>query len=119
VKEDILCRWGELGVFVEAGQIHFRPQLLRREEFLRERADFRYFDLTGAARRLRLPANSLAFTCCQTPVIYKRARNNSLVVRLADGGRLLSKDPHLDPGISRLIFERTGKVARVEVSIRL
>ena len=33
VKEDILCRFGELGVRVQQGQVSFRPTLLRDEEF--------------------------------------------------------------------------------------
>ncbi|MEZ4646669.1 MAG: hypothetical protein R3E31_28750 [Chloroflexota bacterium] len=29
VKEEILTRWGELGVFVQDGVLHFAPTLLR------------------------------------------------------------------------------------------
>ena len=31
VKEDILCRMGELGIFVQDGQIHFCPALLKKD----------------------------------------------------------------------------------------
>ena len=31
VKEDILCRFGELGVFVDEGELYFDPCLLRKE----------------------------------------------------------------------------------------
>ena len=34
VKEEILTRFGELGVCVEDGVIHFKPSLLRKAEFL-------------------------------------------------------------------------------------
>ena len=34
VKEDILCRFGELGVFVKEGKVGFNPKLLRRYEFV-------------------------------------------------------------------------------------
>src|SRR5262249_45629568 len=44
VKEDIFCRLGELGLFVRAGQIHFEPRLLRREEFLTSPSQFRHYD---------------------------------------------------------------------------
>ena len=36
VKEEILTRFGELGVTVRDGLVGFRPRLLRRAEFLRE-----------------------------------------------------------------------------------
>src|ERR1019366_1561053 len=49
VKEDILCRMGELGLFVEAGQICFRPALLRRDEFLAAPAEFCYYDVADRA----------------------------------------------------------------------
>ena len=35
VKEDILSRFGELGVFVKEGKLRFNPCLLRRNEFLK------------------------------------------------------------------------------------
>jgi hypothetical protein len=87
VKEDILCRWGELGVFVQSGQLCFRPLLLRRSEFLSFPADFDYWDTAGQPRRLRLKTGSLAFTYCQTPVIYRLGGENSLAVWFADGSR--------------------------------
>ncbi len=34
VKEDLLSRFGELGVFVEEGKIVFKPRLLKDSEFL-------------------------------------------------------------------------------------
>ena len=36
VKEDILCRLGELGVFINNGQIEFDPFLLKQSEFLKK-----------------------------------------------------------------------------------
>ena len=34
VKEDIISRFGELGVFVEDGTLLFDPCMLRKEEFI-------------------------------------------------------------------------------------
>ena len=45
VKEDILSRFGELGVFVKDGKLLFNPSLLRKEEFLKESAIFKYTDI--------------------------------------------------------------------------
>ncbi len=117
VKEDVLCRWGELGVFVQSGELRFRPLLLRRKEFLSSPADFRYWDVSGQPRRLRLKTDSLAFTYCQTPVIYQLGRKDSLAVWFADGSRREGDKLRIDAETSRSIFERTGRVNRILVSL--
>jgi hypothetical protein len=119
VKEDFLCRMGELGVFVKNGEIHFQPALLRREEFLDAPAEFTYFDVAGVKQRLRLQAGALAFTYCQVPIIYRRARANELLVVQAGGATQPFNELRLDFNLSRLIFERAGKVLRIEVSLGL
>ncbi len=119
VKEDFLCRMGELGVLVKNGEICFRPGLLRPEEFLTARSEFKYCDVSGVARRLGLKAGELAFSFCQVPIIYRLARANSLVLIPADGARLRSSELWLDATTSRLIFERAGNVLRIEVSLAL
>jgi hypothetical protein len=117
VKEDVLCRWGELGVFVQSAQLFFRPLLLRRKEFLSSPADFNYQDVSGKPRRLRLKVGSLAFTYCQTPVIYELGRKDSLAVCFADGSRLDAETLRVDAEASRSIFERTGQVERIIVTL--
>ena len=117
VKEDVLCRWGELGVFVQSAQLCFRPLLLRRKEFLTSPADFNYWDVSGQPRWLRLKAGSLAFTYCQTPVIYELGRKVSLALCFADGSRREGETLCIDAAASRSIFERTGQVERIIVSL--
>jgi hypothetical protein len=117
VKEDILCRMGELGVFVQRGQIGFQPKLLRREEFLMKPAVFRYYNLSGKESGLALKTNSLAFTYCQVPVIYRLASKDSLDVLFADESVVQGKNLCLDAATSRSIFNRSGMVARMEVSL--
>jgi len=119
VKEDVLCRFGELGVEVRAGSIHFRPMLLRRDEFSREPAEFVFHDVGGVKRRLRLKAGELAFTYCQVPVIYRLAPADALTVIRSGGARQRSETMQLDPVTSRGIFGRNGDVARIEVRLRL
>ena len=119
VKEDILCRFGELGVVVREGQVSFRPRLLRAGEFLAEAATFHYYDVAGQARALRLPAGSLAFTYCQVPIVYRRADRSAVVVWRRDGSRVRSDGLALDAATSRSLFSRAGEVARVEVSMRV
>ena len=113
VKEDILCRFGELGVSVQAGCIHFTPRLLRRQEFLPAPAAFTYLDVAGSVRTLRLAAGSLAFTYCQVPVVYRLAPEPFLTVTLADGRKQRQEARRLDAEDSRAIFERRGRVAAI------
>ena len=117
VKEDFLCRLGELGVFVKNGEVHFHPALLRPEEFLTAPADFAYVDAAGNKRWLHLKAGELAFTYCQVPIIYRRGGDNSLVVFLAKAAKRPCQELRLDADTSRQLFKRTGQVVRIEVSL--
>ena len=118
VKEDILCRWGELGIHVEQGKIVIRPSLLRRAEFSSKPGRFAYVDLRGQERTLDLPEKSLAFTFCQTPFVYGLGRENHLTVFWADGTRTVSRKPTLDAGVSRAVLRRSGLISKIEVTLR-
>ena len=117
VKEDIICRLGELGLTVKGGEIHFCPGLLRREEFVTGRTEFACYDVAGVKQQLLLQAGELAFTYCQVPIIYRLAQGNSLTVVGANGAKRRTEPLRLDATDSRKIFERTGEVARIEVSL--
>ncbi len=115
VKEDILCRMGELGVVVERGQICFRPRLLRKGEFLASPAAFRFYDVFGSPTEIRLGRGKLAFTYCQVPIVYHVTKRDGVeivpsekIVRRQDGLRL-------DEEVSRFIFDRVGRVQRINV----
>jgi hypothetical protein len=119
VKEDVLCRFGELGVTVEAGEIHFRPLLLRREEFMNSPDDFVYYDVSGAQHRQRLKSGELAFTYCQVPILYRLAQEDSLTLVRTNGVRQAIRSLHLDSAVSQQVFDRTGEIERIEVSLSL
>jgi hypothetical protein len=118
-KEDILTRFGELGVWVEDGRLTFRPTLLRRREFLSESASWSYYDLDGTARTLELSAGSLAFTVCQTPMVYRLGRGSAQRITIvhADGSQGILQGDSLDPATSSDIFLRTGSIVRIEVAL--
>ena len=116
VKEEILTRWGELGVAVAGGTLRFEPTLLRADEFLTQPGTFAYVDTAGRTQTLPLPADSLAFTWCQTPVVVTRATSDQIDVRFADGHTKTHAGTTLDAATSRLIFGRTGAVSSVHVS---
>jgi hypothetical protein len=117
VKEDILSRFGELGVKVVNGSLQFRPDMLRRSEFLAEARTFTYPDLHGEIRHLELPAQSMAFTYCQVPVVYHLDEAAGLTVYLRDGSQTHSSEPVLDSAASQSLFRRSGNILRIEVRV--
>lgn len=117
VKEEILTRLGELGVCVKQGELHFNPSLLRPDEFLDEPGHFTYITLQGQSQTVSLPAHSLAFTFCQTPIIYTRADAAAIEVTYADGRFEAIPGHHLDAAASRHIFDRDGQVQWVRVMV--
>ena len=113
-----LTRLGELGVEVEGGRLAFRPRLLGAEEWLREPAAWSYRDVAGHERTLTLPAGSLAFTFCQTPVTYVRTSGPARVtVTRAVGSEETFSGDALDTALSRAVFGRTGEVRAVRVEV--
>jgi hypothetical protein len=118
VKEDILCRFAELGVGVREGCIRFAPRLLRPEEFLSSPGAFSYFDVTGRARKLRLNTGTLAFTYCQVPIVYQLAPTPFLTIVFADGIKERQRVMMLTEENSRAIFNRTNIIKSVSVGIQ-
>ena len=117
VKEDILSRFGELGVSIQNAYLGFNPCLLRENEFLKEAKRFDYIDVSLAQRQIHLDKDSLCFTCCQVPVIYKISKSNRLQIDYEDGSIKWSDSLQLDHTTSKQVFRRTGKIVRITVYI--
>jgi hypothetical protein len=117
VKEDILCRWGELGVRVIEGRIAIDPVLLRSTEFVSEARTFEYVDLEGNVNTIDLDPGSLAFAYCQTPFIYRRAPSAAIRIVREDGAVASTEGNAIDRDTSAAIFMRSGTVRRVEVDL--
>jgi len=117
VKEDILVRFGELGVSVKEEKLHFNPCLLRKSEFLTNVTVFSYVNNSNETQQLELTKNALCFTYCQIPVIYQIADKKGLEVVFTDGSNLSFDKLNLDIETSRQVFERTGKVRQIIVSM--
>ena len=112
VKEGVLLRWGELGVRVAGGRVGFRPVLLDPAEFLTEPIPW---DLLGPDGVLE--AGSLGFTYCGVPVVYRLVDGDPRVsIRWADG-RETTGGADLGAAESRLLFARTGEIARIDVEV--
>jgi hypothetical protein len=116
VKEDILSRFGELGVFVKDGQLSFNPWMLRKTEFLSKKQHFNYVDVQGKTVELPVEEKSLCFTYCQVPVVYQLADKNGLEL-VMNGNVSKSESLSLDRSTSQKIFDRTGDVVRIVVHV--
>jgi hypothetical protein len=117
VKEEILTRRGELGVVVERGCIRFDPKLLRAKEFTDGADSFAYVDAQNREQTLQLPEKSLAFTVCQTPILYRCGERAALHVTYAEGHSETIDGPQLDRATSDSLFARNGEVTLVEVTV--
>ena len=117
VKEDILCRFGELGVLVNGGRLQFHPCLLRIREFINKKQTYKYVDVFQNHKTLELNKNSLAFTYCQVPVIYEIADQNGIVVFSNDKAVENIDKLVLDSDLSKKIFMRTGEITMLKVNI--
>ena len=117
VKEDILSRFGELGVRVSNGQISFAPNLLRSSEFLKAKKVFEYVDLNQEHKALDLEPNSLGFTYCQVPIVYTLASENAIEVLQNDASRTIIEGNTLSKALSESMFQRKGEVLQVNVSV--
>ena len=118
VKEDILSRFGELGVFVKGGRLHFKPNLLRKDEFLKDTKTFNYTDVNKQVKMIELKKDSLCFTYCQIPIIYKLSEETGLEVVFNEDSILQFKDLSLDAETSKTVFKRTGEINRITVSLK-
>ncbi|MGF1556225.1 hypothetical protein [Paucihalobacter sp.] len=117
VKEDILSRIGELGVFVKNGCIQFNPYLLRSNEFLTQPRNYHFVDLKHQFQTIELQPNSLAFSYCQVPVIYKRANKSGIEIRFNNNDIKALTELTLSKDLSQEVFNRTGNISQMIVSI--
>jgi hypothetical protein len=118
VKEDIISRFGELGVFVNNGKLNFDPCMLRKEEFLNESQTFDYITIGKEKFQLHLSKGELAFTYCQVPIVYKMSTDNNIELKLNDGKTKGFPDLSLDETFSEMVFNRSGEIEVIRVNIK-
>ncbi len=115
VKEDILTRIGELGVKMNHGKLEFQPSLLQKKEFLTQATDVSFTLVDGTKKPIIIEKDSLAFTVCQVPIIYKIDTINALNVFYKNGTNQSFQTLELDIDNSKKIFDRTGEITHIEV----
>jgi hypothetical protein len=117
VKEDILSRFGELGIYVKEGKLGFYPRLLRKTEFVKEAKSYTYITLSGDEKTIQLNKGTLGFTYCQVPIIYQIADKDSLEVHFNDGNLKIFQSLEIDKETSQQVFKRTDDVNYIKVLI--
>jgi hypothetical protein len=117
VKEDVLTRKGELGVKVVEGKLSFHPTLLNQNQFLQQEEEVRFIDLGENPYSMTLDKGSLAFTVCQVPIVYKISDTNEIEVKFENGKTEVFSTLTLSDEVSQKIFQRTGEIIQVAVSI--
>ncbi len=118
VKEEIITRFGELGICIQNGSIRFSPRLLRQSEFLTHPDFFTFDNLHSERISLPLNASELAFTFCQTPFIYHLNKiRNAIEIELCDGTTERFDGATLSQDWSNSIFHRDGRIKSIRVFI--
>ena len=99
VKEEILTRFGELGLDITGGCARFNPVILQKSEFFTEGKN----------------AGSLSFTWCGCQIVYKLTNDSSAIT--VNGIRRRGRS--LTPKETEELFARNGKIKQIEVEIIL
>jgi hypothetical protein len=117
VKEEIIARFGELGVRVRNGTVNFDPGLLRAREFITTPQSFRFLDVGGEWRELDVPPSGLGFTWCQVPLVYvlRDAAEPTVTVFRACGKAETIPGLELPEDVATEIFLRSGNIRQIEL----
>lgn len=115
VKEEILTRFGELGIRIENARVMFLPKLLQKKEFLLEPNTFEYYDVFANKREINLSTGMLAFTWCQLPIIYQldEMQKESIIIHWKDKNQQQIDGNQLPAEISKEIFGRSGRIEKL------
>jgi hypothetical protein len=119
VKEEILSRFGELGIRVKEGNVAFITNLLQSCEFIEESTSFRYLDVDNNWQEIIVPAMGLAFTWCQVPIVYQLNDDvePSLMVTFKDGTQQAFSQLSLPAEESSQLFLRTGQIQQLTLTL--
>ena len=115
VKEEIITRFSELGVIIDNGQIKFDCDLIYEDEFLSEKTDFEFIRIDNQKEKISLDKGMLAFTFCQTPVVYKKCGKSEITVEYMSGESVCINENTLPKDISKSVFERENTIRKIIV----
>lgn len=107
VKEDIITRFYELGVFVKEGQISFHPIILKKSEF----------NEPGLFMSEKYNIPYLGFTLCNILIVYLIDDLNGLELEMENGNTVKIDGYTLDKEYSSMIFKREPKINKVIIHL--
>ena len=120
VKEDFVSRLAELGVEVNQGLVAFKPILLSKSEFLKEKRTWSLpsYEAGEDTVNLVLKEGSLGFTFCRVPVIYSLDKKKEIFIEYYDGKKtILENTDTLESSQSLSLFNREHKIKCIHVSM--
>src|SRR6056297_1516528 len=117
VKEDVLVRLKELGVFIKGGKITFHPCLLKKDEFLSQSERFTFLDAYGNDLSFEVNPGQLFFSYCQVPIIYTKSNSSKIKVEFFQGSPEEWEGQALTEELSQSIFQREGKIRQLIVHV--
>ena len=119
VKEEVLTRFGELGIRVEKGQLMIEPSLLRGQEFCETPRVFNYLDVNNQWQKIDVVAGSLVFTWCQVPFVYHISELEDIEVSVfqSNGEGVSTRNGKMSVEHSQMLFDRAGDIIRVDVQV--
>lgn len=119
VKEEILTRFGELGLHVHDGVIAITPSLLKADEFLESSQSFKFENIAGESQSVWISEDSIAFTYCQVPFVYQLAGDNAMSIKVEynNGDTEERFGSELTGADSQTIFARSGEIKQVRVQL--
>lgn len=97
VKEEILTRWGELGLCLENSKVIFDPKILQDDEFFDDK--------------------TLSFTWCGTKIKYVKSGTKNLQVEFADGKKVLRNENSLSAEETQVLFKRNGAIKEIVINL--
>lgn len=118
VKEDIICRFGELGVFIREGKLSFNPFMLKKSEFLTKSQNLPFIDVNGEKTKICIGEKSLCFSFCQVPIVYQLDSKNVIEISSGNEFKTVAENSlQLDEELSQKIFKRTGEIKQILVRV--
>ena len=119
-KEEILTRFGELGIRIRGGTLHINPQLLLRDEFLKEGRIFSVVHIDESTENIEMAAGELGFTFCQVPFVYRlesQAATLGIEITYRSGEKECIPSATLPAEPYGFLSSRDGRIYRITVSI--
>lgn len=118
VKEDIICRFGELGVFIREGKLSFNPFMLKKSEFLTKSQTLPFIDVNGEKTVILVGEKSLCFSFCQVPIVYQLDSKDVIEISFGNEFKTVAENSlQLDEELSQKIFKRTGEIKQILVRV--